>query len=314
MRKGLPEGIVGRIALALTWSVAAGLLAELILRKSGPPDPDTDFFFLVVLTILAIAAGVLMTFPFSRSSSKAPGAVTEPESAGSAGDAFSQMGQTFPIIFHEIKNFASTMKGNTVLLRRDLPSGTSTVSLERLERATEQIERLAKEVLDLSLLGRPSEVQPLDLQALLRTCAESYFKGLGIAFSFSSDKAILPIQGEARKLEQVFLNLFKNSLEAGASHIAISIHTQQDRISVMIEDNGKGCTTAEIEKMFDAYHSFKRGKGGSGLGLFLVKAIIEGHGGTIVGLSKNAKVEGATGMFFIIHFPNVPVVAANASP
>jgi signal transduction histidine kinase len=213
------------------------------------------------------------------------------------------MEQSLPVIFHEIRNYASTLKGNTLLLRKGLADGKAEESLQRLERATEQIQRLSHEVLDLSLLGRPVKTSRVCLQDLIRKCAESYFTGLGITFSISVDPSAPAVTGDEGKLEQVFLNLFRNSLEAGATRIKVSVLAQRQKTAVLVEDDGKGCDSTEVEKMFDAYQSFRRSKGGSGLGLFLVKAIVEGHGGTIGGVSKNEKAGDSRGMIFVLHFP-----------
>jgi signal transduction histidine kinase len=274
------------------------------LFGSSPLPGETYLLAFISAAAAAIAlANLKAPEPFSQGAQ--PDSRQVNESAARAQEA-SRIEQSYPIIFHEIRNYASTLKGNTILLRKNLgEEGGSQPSLERLERATERIEKLSKDVLEFSLLGRPGESLEVDLQGLIKSCAERYFSGLGITFSFTSDRAALPIKGEESKLEQVFLNLFKNSLEAGASLISISIFAQPGKIGVLLEDNGKGCTSPEVEKMFDAYHSFKRSQGGSGLGLFLVKAIVEGHGGTIAGISKNEKLEGANGMIFVLHFPSL---------
>lgn len=299
--QGKRKGWLPRLGLALCWCLPAGLAAELIRLGGAASTDPVDLTILAVLTVVSIAAAILMT----RASAGAYwNAHSDPDRRSKASTQ-GRMDTAIPLIFHEIKNYASTLKGNTLLLRRDFPDGAKP-SLERLEQASERISGLAKEVLDLSLLGKPSEPKPIDLVELVKQCASRYFDERGVAFAFNSDRGVRPVMGEAVKLEQVFLNLFKNSLEAEASRITISLHAQQARTGVMIEDDGKGCTSAEVEKMFEAYHSVKRSKGGSGLGLFLVKAIVEGHGGTITGFSKNHKVRGENGMMFILNFPAIP--------
>jgi signal transduction histidine kinase len=217
----------------------------------------------------------------------------------------SDLDSSYPIIFHEIKNYASTLKGNTDLLRKNLPAGQAGENLDRLERATQRIARLAREVLDVSLIGKPGERHEVDLDGLVRDCSNAYFDGLAMGFKFMRDRAELRILGDEGKLEQVFLNLFKNSLEAGATLVQVNLIAQRERITVILEDDGVGCTTEQVGRMFDAYHSFKRGHGGTGLGLFLVKAIVEGHGGTISAVSKNEKEAGARGMLFVLNFPRI---------
>jgi signal transduction histidine kinase len=177
-----------------------------------------------------------------------------------------------------------------------------------LDRATQRIARLAREVLDVSLIGKPGERQEVDLDGLIRDCCKAYFNGLAMGFRFARDRAEIRILGDEGKLEQVFLNLFKNSLEAGATLVQVNLIVQQEKITVLLEDDGVGCTTEQVGRMFEAYHSCKRGHGGTGLGLFLVKAIVEGHGGTIAAVSKNEKETGGRGMLFVLNFPRIPEI------
>jgi signal transduction histidine kinase len=281
--------------------VFAGMVVDLFFRLVHPSNSTAENVFLIFLMMLSGAGAAFSVRQFLTARKTVPPDSSDAARTGGAGR--SGMEHSIPIIFHEIKNYASTLKGNTVLLRKTLPEGESEQTFLRLERATERIERLSKEVLDLSLLGKSAGSSNVDLLVLIRTCAENYFSGLELAFSFTTDRSTLPIQGDPVRLEQVFLNLFKNSLEAGASHVKISILAQSGKVGILLEDDGKGCSSTEIERMFDAYQSFRRSQGGSGLGLFLVKAIIEGHGGTISGITKNDKAQGAKGMIFVLHFP-----------
>jgi signal transduction histidine kinase len=281
--------------------VFAGIVVDLFFRLMRPLDSIAENIFLVFLMLMSGLGAGLSVRDFLARRKTVP---TDPSDSAATGNRGGPgMEHSIPIIFHEIKNYASTLKGNTVLLRKALPEGESDQTFLRLERATERIERLSKEVLDFSLFGKSAVFSEVDLMDLIRTCAENYFSGLELVFSFTTDRAALPIHGDPIRLEQVFLNLFKNSLEAGATHVKVSLLAQAGKVGILLEDNGKGCNSIEIEKMFDAYQSYRRSQGGSGLGLFLVKAIIEGHGGTISGITKNDKAQGAKGMIFVLHFP-----------
>lgn len=278
----------------------AGLAIESCLRASGTTGPVPETMLHAVMT--ACAGAVWLIAMLASGSAPKPGpAIPAAEPQSGQGDM--RMDPALPLIFHEIKNYAYTMKGNTHLLRAQMPDGDAHLSIERLERATERIEKLSREVMDMSLVGQPSQAGRVELGSLIRNSAEAYFQGLGLTFAFQSDRDSFPVSGDARKLEQVFLNLFKNALEAGARKIEVSLLAHPGKVGVLLEDDGKGCTPEQIEKMFDAYQSFRRGKGGSGLGLFLVKAIIEGHGGSISGISKNLKAGGGNGMVFVLQFP-----------
>jgi signal transduction histidine kinase len=279
------------------------LCAALLVRGSPGHTHKAEPYLLGLAAALACASAALSFRSWRGNARKeAPEHPGKPESDPSPGN----LEASVPFIFHEIKNYASTLRGNTELLRRNLPAGHAGENLDRLERATQRIARLAREVLDVSLIGKPGERQELDLDGLVRECSNSYFQGLAMGFRFIRDRAELRILGDEAKLEQVFLNLFKNSLEAGATLVQVNLIVQQERITVLLEDDGVGCTTEQVGRMFEAYHSCKRGHGGTGLGLFLVKAIVEGHGGTISAVSKNEKEAGGRGMLFVLNFPRIP--------
>ena len=299
----MDSGVYSRLSLVSPIAVAGLLILDLTWRTTStiPSGIErTERLALVVLACLS-AAATLMRY---RSDAITRGGGLKSASRGNR-PAYA-IDPTLPLIFHEIKNYAITMKGNTTLLRSHMAGGVAHPSLERLERATERIEKLSREVMDVSLMGRPSESHPVDMVALVKSTAEGYFQGFDLSFSIKADKAVFHVHGEARKLEQVFLNLFKNAIEAGAKRIGITLLAQPGKVGLLIEDDGKGCTPEQIEKMFDAYQSFKRSQGGSGLGLFLVKAIVEGHQGTISGFSKNQKAQSGNGMVFVLQFPLVP--------
>ncbi len=299
-------GIPARIAVALSMVVVASLAFDLAWRSGHPVPPGLDWIVHSALLAMASAAAAasLILLRLRREAGRAP---KEPGPADRRKSH--DLDPTLPLIFHEIKNYAVTMKGNTSLLRTQMVGVDAQPSLERLERATERIEKLSREVMDVALMGRPGELLPVDMFGLVKGTAEGYFQGLELAFSIRADKAEFRVPGESRKLEQVFLNLFKNAFEAGAKRIDVTFLAQPGKVGILIEDDGKGCTAEQIEKMFDAYQSFKRSQGGTGLGLFLVKAIVEGHRGTISGFSKNQKSESGKGMVFVVQFPLVEAAA-----
>jgi signal transduction histidine kinase len=70
-----------------------------------------------------------------------------------------------------------------------------------------------------------------------------------------------------------------------------------------VEDDGQGCAPEALPKLFQPLYSTKKERGGTGLGLYMVKAIMEAHGGFIRAVSKNAWGAGRAGMIFCLEFP-----------
>ncbi|WP_432666989.1 ATP-binding protein [Wukongibacter baidiensis] len=105
-------------------------------------------------------------------------------------------------------------------------------------------------------------------------------------------------------LERVILNLLSNATKFARSggSISVNIYDKSDRISIKVKDTGIGIPKSKIDKIFDRFEqvdsSLRRRKEGSGIGLSLVKAIVEAHGGTIT-----AESEYGLGSEFTIELP-----------
>lgn len=91
---------------------------------------------------------------------------------------------------------------------------------------------------------------------------------------------------DAGRLEQVFRNLFENSLAACTDPVRIRINCSavhdgdQDAIAIVVRDNGPGLTPTQRERVFEAFFTTK--SRGTGLGMAIVKRIVEAHGGQII--------------------------------
>jgi signal transduction histidine kinase len=130
-------------------------------------------------------------------------------------------------------------------------------------------------------------VASLDARRLVETCISEHFPERAGAFEVRADMDGLRIRGDGRKLERVFLNLFRNAFEAGAARIRIHLTALGNRPLILVEDDGKGCPEAELGMLFQRNFTTKSGSGGSGIGLHLAEATLEAHGGAIRAVSKN---------------------------
>jgi hypothetical protein len=112
--------------------------------------------------------------------------------------------------------------------------------------------------------------------------------------------------GDWGKLEQVFVNLFNNSLEAGegrAVDIRVKITSERGFLLATVEDNGIGCDEAQLDRLFQAFYTTKKARGGTGLGMSISRTIVESHGGRISAYSKNLARKGEHGLRLILTFP-----------
>lgn len=96
--------------------------------------------------------------------------------------------------------------------------------------------------------------------------------------------ADLRISCNRRKLSQVFINLFSNAIDAMANQtgsLMVEAVSSGDCVTIKVRDNGPGIPDAVAQKIFDPFFTTKGEAHGTGLGLFIVKKIIEEHGGKI---------------------------------
>lgn len=208
-----------------------------------------------------------------------------------------------PCLVHEIRNYSSVLKGNASLLRSRIDGEAGLEPLFRLERTSEKIEALAQEILDASSSARRPDLELLCPLALLNGCLSEYFNESRNRIIVEADGPLPAIAGDPRKLERVFLNLLRNAWEAGAKSIRIRMSQETGRVRVRIEDDGQGCSPEITARLFQPLYTTKKAKGGIGLGLYVVKSVVEAHGGTIRAVSKNSLPDSRTGMIFCLEIP-----------
>ena len=133
----------------------------------------------------------------------------------------------------------------------------------------------------------------IDFNDLLKEVLHLY-EGMDCTFTTNLSKMSLPVRVDATSVRQVLHNLLKNATEAAQEsiHPEINIRTwvKQDKVMVQIENNGKGFSAHMLQHAFEPYITDKAE--GTGLGLAVVKKIIDEHGGR-VHLANCADGEGA---------------------
>ena len=139
--------------------------------------------------------------------------------------------------------------------------------------------------------------EPLEIVDFLKDCYDDYdfeLSAKGILFTFENalSKPFF-IQGDRQNLKRVMVNLLQNSikhLDKEPPVIKISVHEVKGGILIRLRDNGKGIPAAERQHIFDRFYrvddSRNSDSGGSGIGLSIVKKIVEKHKGTIVAESE----------------------------
>jgi signal transduction histidine kinase len=221
---------------------------------------------------------------------------------------------------HELRNPLSAISSAASLI--GMPAaGPETTGRARLiiQRQSQHLSRIVDDLLDLSramsgkiLLSRKA----LDMSALLSSCLDT-FRATGRTGSYRLNVNLAPgwVDGDSTRLEQIASNLIDNALKytpAGGS-IDISLANVDEEVVLTVSDSGVGIAPDLLPHVFDVFVqgtiSLDRSQGGLGIGLSLVRRLVELHGGSVSAYSDGT----SSGSSFVIRLPRVePAVSTSA--
>jgi signal transduction histidine kinase len=164
-----------------------------------------------------------------------------------------------------------------------------TRALRTTERQIERLLRLIDDLLDASRLHAdriPLHLEQVDLAAVVREAVEQLRERIEQSHSSLHLHAEAPVVGtwDRFRLEQVIVNLLDNALKFGAGEpISITVARVDGTAQLTVEDRGIGIPPAQLARVFERFERAvsTRNYGGFGLGLFIVRRIVEALGGAV---------------------------------
>ncbi len=193
-------------------------------------------------------------------------------------------------VSHDLKSPLITIKGYLGLLEEDMAGGRDEAvedDMGRMARAADKMEELLDELLELSRVGRmvnPSEHVPLG--EIAREAVElvaGQIAERGVAVEISSELPV--IFGDRPRLREVLQNLVENAVkymgDQSQPRIEIGARLGQQEPTCYVRDNGVGIEPRYQEKIFGLFDQLDAQAEGTGIGLALVKRIVEVHGGRV---------------------------------
>lgn len=218
-----------------------------------------------------------------------------------------QLGESAAIINHEIKNFTFMIGGNAQILAEfENLSEKGKKTVGHILNSVERISNFSHDILEMAKMRIVKEKLPFSLIKMIQKTIEDHFSREMASFKISSLAQNDLIYADWQKLEHAFVNIFKNAKEAsenGNFRMEIRVESLPDIVVVSFEDFGPGCNEEQMEGLFKAFYTSKKGKGGTGLGMSITRTIVEGHGGRISAYSKNLAHDGRTGLVINMTFP-----------
>ena len=216
---------------------------------------------------------------------------------------------------HELRTPLNAIFGWVTLLRtRRLDEATQERALETIERNARAQKRLIEDLLDVSRIvsGKVAlEMSVVDLRRVVQAAVETLqpaaqAKGIKILPLF--DTAAGSVRGDFARLQQIVCNLLSNAIKFTASggHVEVCLARRNDQAEISVTDSGQGIKAEFLPLVFDRFRqedgSISRRHGGLGLGLAIVRHLVELHAGSVEAQSAG---EGK-GARFVVRLPARP--------
>jgi signal transduction histidine kinase len=289
------------------------LTAEL-LRAEGADEASVRRRFaemLALVAVLSVVLGVVVAIYVRRDLVVVSKAFSEKLDAE---QETSRIKDDFvATLSHELKTPINAILGWTTLLRRRSEDAvTRRRALDRIERNARKQARLVDDIVDMSCIvtGKLAlSCHSLDVLSIVESAvasaqAAAEMKGIRIVLAVAADAG--SIWGDARRVRQVLVNLVDNAVKFAPSggRVIVGATRAGDAVQLRVSDSGQGVPTDFVPYAFGAFRqsdsSASRTHGGLGLGLAIVRRLVELHGGSVA-VQSPGEAGGAT---FVVTLPS----------
>ena len=226
--------------------------------------------------------------------------------------AVHQRDQFLATLSHELRNpLAAARHAFSVVSHNKLDAGKKTKAMSVIDRQLQQMAHLLDDLLDVSRITQGKirfEKLPLDMRTVVTDAADalqSTIKSHNHEFSVTVPDKEVVVEGDESRLMQVVENLLTNACKytPDGGHVELKLEVEDTDCVLSIADDGRGIDSELLGHVFDLFVQsdldLDRQEGGMGLGLTVVRSLVEHHNGTIV-----AKSEGLEkGAVFIVRLP-----------
>ena len=262
------------------------------------------------------AHNVIATLPEADHSRVAYYLVTQDLShrryAENLADTAQRMHEFIAMLAHELRNPLAPIRNAVALMgRRGLTDPLIEAMRQTIDRQSMNLTRIVDELLDVNRVARGQFVidrQSIDLRDVLARAVETsrpLIDARGHRLHISIGDSPIDCQGDPMRLAQVVVNILNNAAKytADGGDIWLSAQRGDSKIELRIRDNGRGIERASIDRIFDLFMQLDPNSGtalgGLGVGLALVRRIVELHGGSVLALSDGP----GKGAEFVVRLP-----------
>ncbi|HEX3184591.1 MAG TPA: ATP-binding protein [Pyrinomonadaceae bacterium] len=258
-----------------------------------------------------------------RARAEAEEAAAEKERMFQKAEESSRLKEEFlATISHELRTPLSAILGWTRMLRLgQLSTEEQAKALDTIERNARAQAQLIDDLLDVSRIVTGKlrmDVRPSDPTSFIDAAVEAVrpaAEAKGVRMQKVMDTGAVSIPGDPVRLQQVVWNLLSNAIKftPRGGHVQIRSERVNSHLEIVVSDTGQGIAADFLPHVFDRFRQAdqktSRQHGGMGLGLAIVRHLVELHGGT-VGASSAGVGQGAT---FTVRLPIIPVYQVDSS-
>jgi CheY-like chemotaxis protein len=240
-----------------------------------------------------------------------------------ARDANRMKDEFLAVLSHELRTPLNAIVGYARLLRGGILTGDkATRGLETLEKNATWLTQIVEDVLDVSriIAGKIRlDLQPVELPLIVDNAVATVQPAAdakGVRLKAIIDPCVGPVAGDPDRLQQVVWNLLTNAVKFTPKHGTVQVRLDRvdSHIQIVVSDSGIGISREFLPYVFDRFRQAEaattRKTGGLGLGLAIVRHIVDMHGGSVQALSAG-EGEGAT---FQVQLPLMSVQPLGPDP
>jgi PAS domain S-box-containing protein len=214
-------------------------------------------------------------------------------------------------VSHDLRSPLVTIKGFLNLLKEDLVEGNHSQidqDMYCIENATDKMHQLLEDLLTYTRVGRLPQLQEeISMSQIAHEAHELLFgllQGSNVKVEISENMPV--VKGGKARIRELYQNLMENALKFSAMHpnptVKLYCRHENNQDVFCVEDNGIGISPEHHQKVFDLFTKLENNNSGTGIGLSLVKRIVEIHHGRIW-IESDGKNNGAT-FCFTLHTEN----------
>ncbi|MFW6050349.1 MAG: two-component system sensor histidine kinase NtrB [Myxococcota bacterium] len=231
--------------------------------------------------------------------------VRELRRAAERSERLATLGRLAAGLAHEIRNPLSSISGSVELVRDG--SGLQDEDRRLLDIVRAEVERLDDLVTTMLQVGRPTAPQrrAVRLTEVANEVVDMACRGpgaaAGVEIELEAPSEDVMVHADPDQIRQVLWNLLKNAIQASdpRTHVTVRLRHDDGAAEMEVSDRGRGIPAEELEKLFDMFYSGR--PQGVGLGLALVKQIVDAHGGQV-----HVEPRDGGGTRFAVRLPAVP--------